>query len=212
MRESSKQGTREAYANIFQAEEDMPNPNPDSEAAPAPVEGTKKRKSLEERPQTLNQDSGAVFEPPSISALELDGTMAQLGFNMSKFPHSNKKKKVAAHEQPEFEPFEPEEGAVVKKDEIDALFKKDKKGDKTKKEKKKGDKTAEKKEKKGKKRANQEEDSVIKEPEAVKAEKSAAVADSLKAVLGALEGGLRKSKKKKKGDGSGKQRTQNVMI
>ena len=75
----------------------------------------------------------------------------------------------------------------------------------TKKE-KKGGKSAEKKEKKGKKRDKQE----IKSVEAVQVE-SAAVADSLKAVLGALEGGLRKNKKKK-GDGSAKQRTQNVMI
>lgn len=203
MRESSKQGTREAYANMFQAEEDIiPNPEPDSEAVPSAGEGNKKRKSVEER----TQESTVVLEPPSISALELDGTMAQLGFNMSKFPHSNKKKKVAA-QQPELLSFEPEEGAVVKKDEIDALFKKEKKGDKTKKE-KKGDKSSEKKEKKGKKRDKQE-GSVV-EPEVVKVE-SAAVADSLKAVLGALEGGLKKSKKKK-GDGSAKQRTQNVMI
>lgn len=194
MRESSKQGTREAYANIFQAEEDIPNPEPEPEAVPIAGEGNKKRKSVEER----------SLEPPSISALELDGTMAQLGFNMSKFPHSSKKKKVAA-QQPELLSFEPEEGAAVKKDEIDDLFKKEKKGDKTKKE-KKGGKSAEKKEKKGKKRDKQE----IKSVEAVQVE-SAAVADSLKAVLGALEGGLKKNKKKK-GDGTPKQRTQNVMI
>jgi hypothetical protein len=207
MRESSKQGTREAYANIFQAnaEEDIPNPEPDLEAVPPASEGKNKRKSVEETTHN-NEGSLVVSEPPSISALELDGTMAQLGFNMSKFPLGNKKKKVAP-QQPELSSFEPEEGAVVKKDEIDALFKKEKKGDKTKKE-KKGDKSVEKKEKKGKKRDKQEESAV--EPEAVKVE-SAAVADSLKAVMGALEGGLRKSKKKK-GDGSVKQRTQNVMI
>lgn len=212
MRESSKQGTREAYANIFQADaaEDIPNPEPDSEAVPSASEKMKKRKSVED--MTHNNDgSVAVNEPSSINALELDGTMAQLGFNLSKFPYSNKKKKVAAQE-PELSFFEPEEGAAVKKDEIDALFKKEKKGDKKgDKKEKKGDKSLEKKEKKGKKRDKQEGGihSAV-EPEAVKVE-SAAVVDSLKAVMGALEGGLRKSKKKK-GDGSAKQRTQNVMI
>lgn len=211
MRESSKQGTREAYANIFQidAEEDIPNPEPHSETVAPPSEGKKKRKSVEETIHN-NEESVVVSEPPSISALELDGTMAQLGFNTSKFPHSNKKKKNSA-QQPELSFFEPEDGAVVKKDEIDALFKKEKKGDKTKKV-KKGDKSVEKKEKKGKKRDKQEEGGIKSavEPEAVKVG-SAAVADSLKAVMGALEGGSRKSKKKK-GDGSAKQRTQNVMI
>lgn len=130
--------------------------------------------------------------------------MAQLGFNPNKFPHGRKKKDAAV--QPELTLFEPEEGAVVKKDEIDALFK-EKKGDKTKKDKReKGVK-----EKKGKKRNKQEgEVKSVVEPEAVKAE-SASVADSLKAVMGALEGGVRQNKKKKS-DGSGKQRTQNVMI
>ncbi|KAG0588969.1 hypothetical protein KC19_2G281800 [Ceratodon purpureus] len=211
MRESSKQGTREAYANIFQAdaEEDIPNPEHGFEAVAPPSEGKKKRTSVDETTHN-NQELVVMSEPPSISALELDGTMAQLGFNLSKFPHSKKKKKDSA-QQPELSFFEPEDGAVVKKDEIDALFKKEKKGDKTKKE-KKGDKSVEKKEKKGKKRDRQEEGGIQNavEPEAVQIE-TAAVADSLKAVMGALEGGTRKSKKKK-GDGSAKQRTQNVMI
>ena len=207
-RESSKQGTREAYANIFQADgkEDVPNTEPDFEGVPPASDGKKKRKSVEEEIIHNNDKSVVVSEPPSISALQLDGTMAKLGFNISKFPHSNKKKKVAA-QQPELSFFEPEEGAVVKKDEIDALFK-EKKGDKSKKE-KQGEKSIE---KKGRKRNKQEERGIkrVVEPEAVKVE-SAAVVDSLKAVMGVLEGGLRKGKKKK-GDGSGKQKTQNIMI
>lgn len=201
-RESSKAGTREAYANLFQVE-DVPDTQTDSTAVPAASEGKKKRKFVEETEQK-SEVPGIVREPPSISALELDGTMAQLGFNPNKFPHGRKKKDAAV--QPELTLFEPEEGAVVKKDEIDALFK-EKKGDKTKKDKReKGVK-----EKKGKKRNKQEgEVKSVVEPEAVKAE-SASVADSLKAVMGALEGGVRQNKKKKS-DGSGKQRTQNVMI
>ena len=189
MRESSKQGTRAAFADIFQGKEEDPTSVPEASTKPTANEGKKKRKALEESSQQdVPEDMN--HEPVSISSLELDGTMAQLGFNISKFPHN--KKTRPGMSQPKMTSFEPEEGQIVKKDEIDALFKKEKNLERG-------------KSKKGKKlekmKDNVQIDVLVGD---------SMMDDSLKAVMGALEGGSRKSRKK--GIGSGKKKIQNVML
>lgn len=85
--ESSKQGTRESFAEIFQATHEVPFDSKAVRAQPTKVEG-KKRKS---------SSSTRLSEPivGKVSTLNLDDTMAQLGFDLSKFQKSNKKTKVA---------------------------------------------------------------------------------------------------------------------
>lgn len=192
MRESSKQGTRAAYAGIFQTEEENHYPAPEPATTSTGSEGKKKRKADEDSHRDL--PPVVRSEPSSISTLELDGTMAQLGFSVSKFPHGNKKTKVSKISQPEASSFEPEEGQKVKKDEIDSLFK----------EKKAGKNEKWKKDKKEKHKESGE-TAIISEIVG-----SSTIDDSLKAVMGALEGGLKKSKKKRE-EGSAKKK-QKVMI
>lgn len=191
MRESSKQGTRAAFADIFQGNEEDPTSAQEASTKPTSNEGKKKRKALEESSQQ-DVPEAINHEPVSISSLELDGTMAQLGFSMSKFPH-NKKTRLASTSKPEFTSFEPEEGQSVKKDEIDALFKKEK--------------TVERGKSKKEKKPEKMKDDV--QVDCLVGDSM--LDDSLTAVMGALEGGLKKSRKKKE-TGSGKKKTQNVMM
>lgn len=193
MHESSKQGTRAAYAGIFQTEDEDHYPAPEPATTSTGSEGKKKRKADENSHLDFPPVVGS--EPPSISALELDGTMAQLGFPVSKFPHGNKKSKADKIPQPEASSFEPTEGQRVKKDEIDSLFK-EMKANRT--EKRKKDKKKEKHKESG-------------EIAIVSANVgSSTIDDSLKAVMGVLEGGLKKSKRKRE-EGSATKK-QNVMI
>lgn len=195
MRESSKQGTRAAYADIFQAEEEDHYPAPEPATTSTGIEGKKKRNEKEKEENShLDLPPVVRSEPSSISALELDGTMAQLGFSVSKFPHGNKKTKVGKISQPEASSFEPEEGQRVKKDEIDSLFKE-----------RKADKTEKRKKDKKEKHKESGKTAIISETVG-----TSTIDDSLKAVLGALEGGLKKSKKRRE-EGSAKKK-QKVMI
>jgi hypothetical protein len=122
--ESSKQGTRELFAEIFQATHEVPFDTKALRAQPTKVEGKKQKSSSSTRSS----------EPTAskVSTLNLDDTMAQLGFDLSKFQKSNKKTKVAQMSGNRDLTFGTEHGGLItftmledqrtKSDDIDMLF------------------------------------------------------------------------------------------
>jgi nucleolar protein 9 len=122
--ESSKQGTRELFAEIFQATHEVPFDTKALRAQPTKVEGKKRKISSSTR---SSEPTGS-----KVSTLNLDDTMAQLGFDLSKFQKSNKKTKVAKMSGNRDLTFGTEHGGLptftiledqrTKSDDIDMLF------------------------------------------------------------------------------------------
>jgi nucleolar protein 9 len=120
--ESSKQGTRELFAEIFQATHEVPFDTKAVRAQPNKVEGKKRKSSTKSSEPTASK----------VSTLNLDDTMAQLGFDLSKFQKSNKKTKVAQTSGNRDLTFGTEHGGLTtstiqedqrtKSDDIDMLF------------------------------------------------------------------------------------------
>ncbi len=120
--ESSKQGTRELFAEIFQATHEVPFDTKAVRAQPNKVEGKKRKSSTKSSEPTGSK----------VSTLNLDDTMAQLGFDLSKFQKSNKKTKVAQTSGNRDLTFGTEHGGFTtssmredqrtKSDDIDMLF------------------------------------------------------------------------------------------